>query len=98
MGVVEGAVERIDDPTPARIALLARFLPEHRVVGAVDGQQLADRVFRGGVHARHQIDVARFRRDVELAAGLRTMNGGGGLGGGDREVEVLHGVSGFCGV
>ena len=93
--IVDGPVERVDDPAHAvalpRHARLAALLAEDRVVRAALGQQRADRALGGAVGVADRIGRARLRVDALWWTVIaREQLDCGGARGGARDVEQLR--------
>ena len=71
MRVVGGAVERVDDPAPARAAAgRAALLGQDRVVGERLGETADDELLGALVHLGHQIGRGALERDAMGGAEL----------------------------
>ena len=82
VGVVHGAVERIDDPAVAGVAGRGPLLlTPHHVVGEGGGDRAPDGLLRQQVDLGHQVGGARLGGHVEQRAGVPAVDTCGGVGG-----------------
>ncbi len=89
MGVVDGAVERIDDPAPGRLRTVgsAALFGEDRVAGALGGESGDDQLLARAIDVGDEIGSGALGADLELRLVALALDRAGLAGQAHGEIE-----------